>query len=363
LLVVNSASSHLREPAPTFFAVSVFRVCVPKVALCAAPHKENCRNDFFAARSVRFLHHFWFRQLFVKTCQQADILRNCSVTPAALEGALSIMKQWLKTLFGSAAASPAPSARIPDGERVYAIGDVHGRLDLFEALIDAVDADDAALPAAQACVILLGDLVDRGPESKGVVAKAREWQRRRKVRILMGNHEEMFLNSFDNPEMLRHFLRHGGRETLISYGIGTDAYMNATLEEVMNLMAQHIPPEERAYIEGFEDSIALGDYYFVHAGVDPATALSQQKPHQLRWIREPFLSHDEPLEKIIVHGHTIIDEPVDNGVRIGIDTGAYSSGVLTALVLEGDHRRYIATHADEQGAIAIRQDPPMERVH
>ncbi len=267
------------------------------------------------------------------------------------------MLQWLKSLFAADAADPAPDPAVPDGMRVYAIGDIHGRLDLFEVLARAIESDDAALPAAQTVIILLGDLVDRGPDSAGVLAKARSWQRERKVRILSGNHEEMFLKSFDNPDMLRHFLRHGGRETLLSYGIAKKAYMNATLEEVMNLMAEHIPPEERAFIEAFEDSITMGDYFFAHAGVDPATALDEQKVHELRWIREPFLSHHQPLEKTIVHGHTIIEAPVDNGVRIGIDTGAYSSGILTALVLEGTDRRYIAATVDEDGEITVRHNP------
>lgn len=271
------------------------------------------------------------------------------------------MLRRLLSLLGANAPESPPKARIPAGERVYAIGDIHGCLDLFDALIEAIEADDEASPYAVTSVILLGDLVDRGPGSAGVVARAREWQRHRTVRILAGNHEEMFLKSFDNPEMLRHFLRHGGRETLISYGIGKKAYMSATLEEVMTLMADHVPAEERAFIEGFEDSIALGDYLFVHAGVDPSAALDEQKANDLRWIREPFLSHNERLEKVVVHGHTITDAPVDNGVRIGIDTGAYSSGILTALVLEADQRRYISAIADEDGAITIRHDQAARR--
>ena len=272
-------------------------------------------------------------------------------------GVLLLMR-WLKSLFGKDESPPARVARVPDGVRVYAVGDIHGRLDLFEALVDAIDADDAALPAAQTTVILLGDLVDRGPDSAGVVAKARAWQKQRNVRILTGNHEEMFLKSFDNPEMLRHFLRHGGRETLISYGIGKKAYMNATLEQVMTLMAEHVPPEERAYIESFEDSIAIGDYFFAHAGVDPAKPLAEQDAKNLRWIREPFLSHDEPLEKVIVHGHTITDVPEDNGVRIGIDTGAYNTHQLTALALEGGERRYLVAVGDTPEGIITLRDPP-----
>ena len=108
---------------------------------------------------------------------------------------------------------------IPQGERVYAIGDVHGRLDLFAALANAIEADDAARGSADTTVILLGDLIDRGPDSASVVAAARAWQYRRKVRIICGNHEEMFLGSFHHEETLRHFLRHGGKETLLSYPI------------------------------------------------------------------------------------------------------------------------------------------------
>lgn len=245
--------------------------------------------------------------------------------------------------------SEAPSAAIPAGERVYAVGDIHGRLDLFERMIAAIEADDAACGDARTTVILLGDLVDRGPHSAGVVARAREWQRQRSVRILAGNHEEMFLKSFTDVDVLRHFLRFGGKETVLSYGLDPVAYRAAEVEEVQAMINATVSEEERAYLAGFEDTIAIGDYLFVHAGINPANPIDGQLIKDLRWIREPFLSHPQPFGAVVVHGHTITDAPVDRGNRIGVDTGAYISGRLTALVLEGKTRRFLEV-CDEEGA-------------
>ncbi|WP_119084728.1 metallophosphoesterase family protein [Altererythrobacter sp. B11] len=238
---------------------------------------------------------------------------------------------------------PGEAARVPEGERVYAIGDIHGRLDLFEALIAAVEEDDAAGAPAETQVVLLGDLVDRGPDSAGVIARARDWQRRANVRILGGNHEEMFLRSFDDTETLRHFLRFGGRETLLSFGVSPRRLADAEPEEAQELMRRAVPQDVRDFIAGFEEMIAIGDYLFVHAGIEPGLPLEEQDPRALRWIREPFLSHGESHGAVVVHGHTITEAPDDRGNRIGIDTGAYASGRLTALVLEGDQRRFIET--------------------
>jgi serine/threonine protein phosphatase 1 len=247
----------------------------------------------------------------------------------------------------------APPAAIPPGQRVYAVGDIHGRLDLFEALVAAIDADDAAAAPAETTVVLLGDLVDRGADSAGVIELDRAWQQRRRVRILAGNHEEMFLRSFNSIEMFRHFLRHGGRETVLSYGIDHAAFARAELEEAQAMMRAAVPREDIAYLEGFEDMIAIGDYLFVHAGIDPRVPIGEQTVHDLRWIREPFLSHAEAHGQVVVHGHTISDSPEDCGNRIGIDTGAFMTGRLTALVLEGTQRRYIEAVESSDGAIAV----------
>ncbi|WP_235506616.1 metallophosphoesterase family protein [Altererythrobacter sp. Root672] len=243
-------------------------------------------------------------------------------------------------------------AAIPPGERVYAVGDIHGRLDLFEALVEAIEADDAAAGPANTTVILLGDLVDRGADSAGVIALARSWQVQRKVRILLGNHEEMFLRSFSDIETFRHFLRHGGRETVLSFGVDKERFLPASLEEAQALMSEAVPAEDIAYLQSFEDMIAIGDYLFVHAGIDPRVPIGQQRTKDLRWIREPFLSHADSHGPVVVHGHTISEMPEDCGNRIGIDTGAFMSGRLTALVLEGTSRRYIEAVESEAGSIS-----------
>ena len=230
---------------------------------------------------------------------------------------------------------------VPAGERYYVIGDIHGRLDLFDALIDAIEADNAIAPGAITHVILLGDLIDRGPESAGVVERSRSWARTRKVRILAGNHEEMFLQSFDDEEVLRHFLKHGGRETILSYGLPKKEYRSLALEELHARLPQIVPEEDREFIAQFEEMIVAGDYVFVHAGIDPAVPLEEQRRSDLLWIRERFLKHKGPMPKIVVHGHTIFDKVEQKRQRIGIDTGAFRTGVLTALVLEGDTRRAI----------------------
>ena len=249
---------------------------------------------------------------------------------------------------------PSIDAAVPDGQRVYAIGDIHGRSDLFITLIEAIEKDNRAAGDAETTIILLGDLVDRGPDSRNVLALAREWQKFRNVRILAGNHEEMFLRSFKKADVLRHFLRFGGRETLLSYGIDRKDYTRATIEEVQAMMAQKVPQEDIDFMAAFEDLIRIGDYVFVHAGIQPGVPLEEQEVHKLRWIREPFLSHPDIHEDyVVVHGHTISEVPEDMGNRIGLDTGAYDTGRLTALVLESEGRRYISASQGEGGEIAI----------
>lgn len=244
---------------------------------------------------------------------------------------------------------PVPPA-IPAGQRVYAVGDVHGRLDLFEAVIAAIEADDAVRMPSETTIVLLGDLVDRGPDSAGVLAAARALTARRKVRIIAGNHEEMFLQSRDDTETLRHFLRFGGRETILSYPVDIATYRELTVEETQDLMLQIVPADDFDFMEGFEDSITIGDYLFVHAGVRPDVALEDQKPKDMRWIREPFLSHDGDLPGFVVHGHSITQDVDVQANRIGIDTGAFSSGKLTVLGLEGTKRWLIET-SDADGLI------------
>ncbi|MCZ8326135.1 MAG: metallophosphoesterase family protein [Sphingomonadaceae bacterium] len=250
------------------------------------------------------------------------------------------------------AAEPANTATLPAGQRAYAVGDIHGRADLFAALIAAIDADDAARGPAATTVILLGDLIDRGPDSAGVIRLAREWQARRPVRILTGNHEEMFLDALEKPEVMRHFLRFGGRETLLSYPIDPLEYTRAELDEVITLARRAIPPEDIAFVRSFEDQVLLGDYLFVHAGIRPGVPLDDQRQSDLRWIREPFLDHPESFGPVVIHGHTITEQAEIRTNRIGIDTGAYRSGRLTALGLESTERWLIGA-IEQEGAVRV----------
>jgi serine/threonine protein phosphatase 1 len=260
----------------------------------------------------------------------------------------------LRSLFGIRTPRALPA--IPDGQRIYAVGDVHGRLDLFSAIVEAIEADDAERGRADTTVILLGDLVDRGPQSAEVLERARLWQQCRKVRILLGNHEEMFLASQEKTTHLRNFLRYGGRETILSYGVDEATFHVADIDEAMDLMRGAVPADHLAFIQSFEDLVVVGDYLFVHAGIKPQASLEEQERHDLRWIREPFLSHPGDHGMIVVHGHTITDAPEVRRNRIGIDTGAFASGRLTALGLEGTGRWLI--EAREQDGVVTTASRP-----
>lgn len=236
-------------------------------------------------------------------------------------------------------------ATIPAGRRVYAIGDVHGRSDLFDALIGQIIDDHAGRSPASLEVILLGDLVDRGPDSRGVIERAIRLSDEVDVlRCLLGNHEEVFLQAATGDhKALRFFLRIGGRETLASYGIAGQEFVEADFDELAAMVQQRVPSSHIDFLNQCEDLIDIGDYVFVHAGVRPGVGLDEQKPSDLRWIREPFLNHRVSHGKIIVHGHSITEEIDERSNRIGIDTGAFASGRLTAIALEGGSRRFLQT--------------------
>lgn len=263
------------------------------------------------------------------------------------------MFQRLRDLFRK--PEPPRLPMVPPGTRYYVIGDIHGRLDLYTAMIAEIDNEIMAARGIECRIILLGDLVDRGPDSAGVIERTRQWQQQRHVRVLAGNHEEMFLAAFEKPEALRHFIKHGGRETILSYGLSSKQLATLTLEDLFERLPRLVPQAVRDYVDSFEAMIIAGDYAFVHAGIDPERPLADQKRSDLRWIRDRFLDHDGPLEKVVVHGHTIFDRVMDCGNRIGIDTGAFRSGVLTALVLEGDQRRILQACASKGGPVEVCQ--------
>jgi len=253
-----------------------------------------------------------------------------------------------RLLRGRTKARP-PVGSIPAGRRIYAIGDIHGRLDLLDALLARIDLDDARRGAAQSEIIFLGDLIDRGPQSAQVIERALELSAgARGARFLLGNHEEVFLKALDGDlKSLAFFTRIGGRETILSYGISEQEYRACDYPELLGLLRQRVPQEHIAFLERFEDLIVLGDYAFVHAGVRPGRQLGQQQVSDLRWIRTEFLEHRGPFEKVIVHGHTVTEEIELRDHRIGLDTGAYASGKLSAMGFEGNSRWVIDTAAPQ----------------
>lgn len=232
---------------------------------------------------------------------------------------------------------------IPAGHRVYAVGDIHGCDDLFACLIDRIDADDAARGPAHTNIILLGDLVDRGPASAAVVERVCHLRvERSDLRLLSANHEEVMLKVLDGSlEALRFFCRIGGEETILSYGIDREAYARMTFEELLPAFQAAVPSHHVALLRSAEDMVQFGDYVFVHAGIRPGVPMEDQRPSELRWIRTEFLEDSRWHGAMIVHGHTISDVVDVRPNRIGIDTGAYASGKLTAICLEGTDRWFL----------------------
>jgi serine/threonine protein phosphatase 1 len=216
---------------------------------------------------------------------------------------------------------------------------------LLDQLLFRIDADERTRGGARTQLIFLGDLVDRGPQSAGVVQRALELkQSGRPVRFLMGNHEEVFLKALKGSlEALRFFVKIGGRSTILSYGFSEQEYDALDYDDLLAALIERVPAEHVAFLDGFEDRITIGDYLFVHAGIRPRIPVEEQTGGDLRWIRSEFLDFRGSHGPIVVHGHTISDEVEERSNRIGIDTGAFASGRLTALGLEGGERWYLST--------------------
>lgn len=255
--------------------------------------------------------------------------------------------------------------KAPPGEIVYAIGDVHGCSDLLFRLLVKISDDAAQFPQAQVVVLTLGDYVDRGPNSRAVI----EMLSRLKVKggermvALKGNHEAALLDFLEDPARGAVWCEFGGRETMTSYGV--EAPVGRDLEAwtaCRDAFAAALPAHHLDFLQSLEVTARVGDYLFVHAGLRPGVPIEQQVEKDLLWIRDEFLKAKPWVEPVIVHGHTPTEGPVEALGRIGVDTGAYASGVLTAVRLQGESRSFIqATAADPAeglGAAPDAKDPP-----
>ena len=241
--------------------------------------------------------------------------------------------------------------RLPQGVRVYAIGDLHGCLDLLRKLEAAIEEDIEASGAhLDHFVVYLGDYVDRGWQSRDVVAHLAGPRHDGVHRVhLLGNHDAWLRDYLRGDQVGGGWLRYGGDATLVSYGIrlaagpDDDARLEATREQLVAA----VPRAHVDFLERLEIAFSFGDYFFCHAGIRPNVPLAAQSIEDLIWIREPFLDWRGDPGKVVVHGHTIEAQPAVRRNRIGIDTGAYSTGNLTCLVLEGHQRRFLSTMPDE----------------
>jgi serine/threonine protein phosphatase 1 len=229
-----------------------------------------------------------------------------------------------------------PTARLPDGIRIYAIGDIHGRADLLEALLRQIDADCTLYPSSRPIVVFLGDYIDRGPASRQVLDLLLGCQRTKEAVFLRGNHDNFVRRFLSSPAVLDEWRLYGGLETLVSYGLKPS--INPGVPEQRQLakeLEKSTPERHLEFLDSLTLSFNCGDFLFVHAGIRPGVPIRKQKEEDLLWIREEFLSCEQRFEKFVVHGHTPVPAPDLRSNRINIDTGAFATGRLTCIVIEG----------------------------
>jgi len=231
---------------------------------------------------------------------------------------------------------------VPPGMRIYAIGDVHGRADLLIDLFRRIDRDLQVHPVARSTQVFLGDYIDRGPHSRQVVDLLITRQQKHDVLFLKGNHEVYASRFLSDPTVLSEWKLVGCISTLLSYGVTPTACDDPhSQHELAKALREAMPDSHRRFIQGLALSFTCGDFFFAHAGVRPGIPLQKQSEQDLLWIRDDFLFHEEDFGKIVVHGHTAAMEPEIRPNRINIDTGAYATGRLTCLVLEGDQMSFL----------------------
>ncbi len=256
------------------------------------------------------------------------------------------MKSLAGFLFGNK-EFPIPS--IPEGSRLYCIGDIHGRHDLLIQILDRIRQDLESY-SGRVIIVYLGDFIDRGMNTREVVDTLikSSWEGVEYV-YLRGNHEQSLLSFLQDASVGKPWFSFGGNATLASYGVHFPK-IPTRLEELLSIQIElrnQIPFSHLEFFKNTTYCYECGSYFFVHAGIRPGYPLSRQRPEDIMWIREEFLSSKKRFEKVVVHGHTIVSEPEVLPNRIGIDTGAYATGKLTCLILEGDKQMLMQTGSNE----------------
>lgn len=231
---------------------------------------------------------------------------------------------------------------VPAGTRIYAVGDIHGRIDLLNALLARIDKDLRDNPVAQSIHVFLGDYIDRGPGSRDVLNRLIARTQTHKTICLKGNHEIFALEFLENAAILEDWRRWGGLETLMSYGVAPTGMIGPEeRERLATALKAAMPPKHKIFLSDLILSYTCGDFFFAHAGVRPRVKLEAQNEYDLIWIRDEFLNSESSFGKIVVHGHTPVREPDVRANRINIDTGAYVTGKLTCLIIEGENLFFI----------------------
>lgn len=238
----------------------------------------------------------------------------------------------------------------PIGQRAYVVGDVHGMDALLDDLLAQIERDLAERPVRKALLVFVGDLIDRGPGSAQVIERLRTYRHGGlRTVFLLGNHEEVLLRLLGgDTKPVSDWRAFGGKECMASYGADPAEFAAMDKRRAAQLVGQLVPKEHRDFLATFADTCRFGDYLIVHAGVRPGVELEQQSQADLRWIRGPFLDDLTDHGFVVVHGHTIVPTIEERANRIGIDTGAYRTGILTALVIEEGERRFLSARAVNQ---------------
>jgi serine/threonine protein phosphatase 1 len=228
--------------------------------------------------------------------------------------------------------------------RLYCIGDIHGRLDLLEELHGMIREDSNGFDGSKA-VVYLGDYIDRGAQSSQVLdLLIGQTLDDFETVYLMGNHEQSMLNFLQDPIATAAWLSYGGQVALLSYGVGLGRVnMMQNVEILRDELEEKLPQSHLDFLHSCRPMYTEGSYCFVHAGIRPGVPLEDQQPEDVFWIRDEFTRSRVCHSHIVVHGHTISEEVEWWPNRIGIDTGAYETGLLTALMLEGKEQRLLQT--------------------